>query len=60
MKTKEIKVSYKVAIKKYDTTIYSYGFEKTVEIEKNDNEILVKEKLWDEAVSEIEKQINLT
>lgn len=60
MKTKEIKVSYKVAIKKYDTTIYSYGFEKTVELEKNEDEAKVKNILWDEAVSEIEKQINLT
>lgn len=60
MKTKEIKVSYKVAIKRYDTTIFSYGFEKTVEIEKNDNEVEIKEKLWQEAVKEIEEQIKLT
>lgn len=60
MKTKDIKVSYKVAIKRYDTTIFSYGFEKTVEIEKNDNEQEIKKQLWDEAVKEIEEQIKLT
>lgn len=60
MRTKEITVGYKVAIKKYNDTIYSYNFVKTVEVDKKEDESKIKEDLWDEAVSEIEKQINLT
>lgn len=60
MRTKEITVGYKVAIKKYNDTIYSYNFLKTVELDKKEDEERIKEDLWNEAVSEIEKQINLT
>lgn len=60
MRTKELKISYKVALKQYGDIIYSYGFEKTVEIDKKDNEENIKEQLWNEAVAEIEKQIKLT
>lgn len=60
MRTKEITVGYKVAIKKYNDTIYSYNFVKTVELDKKEDEDKIKASLWDEAVSEIENQIKLT
>lgn len=60
MRTKEITVGYKVAIKKYNDTIYSYNFVKTVELDKKEDEEKIKEQLWNEAVSEIENQIKLT
>ena len=60
MRTKEITVGYKVAIKKYNDTIYSYNFVKTVELDKKEDEDKIKASLWDEVVSEIENQIKLT
>lgn len=59
MRTKEIEISYKCAFKKYDN-IYSYGFSKRVEIDKKDNEEEVYQKIWEEAVKEVEKQIDET
>lgn len=62
MKTKSIKIGFNCSFKKpnYGNTIYSYRFEKEVEIEKHDDEEEVKKALWEEAVSEIENQIQLT
>ena len=59
MRTKEIEISYKRAFKKYDN-IYSYGFVKRGEIDKKDNEEEVCNQIWDEAVKQVERQIDET
>ena len=59
MRTKEIEISYKCAFKKYDN-IYSYGFVKRVEIDKKDTEEEVCNQIWDEAVKQVERQIDET